>query len=472
MSLFLSLCMVLASAVSAIADTRFDTQIEKVRQLRRDRNFSRGLTLVNQVLKEYPDSAIAVGDRGGIYFDSGQYEAAIKDYNVAFKFEPTDWESLKRRAQCFERLHKYKEAIADYNSLIRLVPNDGNAYFERAAVYELAGDKDAAKADKQLAAQHGCPDGCLPMLDQARQMYYSGLFQAASRALSAMEQRGCYLADLYSIRGRCRLAEDKFDYAAADFTLAMQIHPHDLSLYILRARAYLNMEKYDAALADCTKVIDKYPRYSMTRLIKPDGRPKKINVLLEAYRERVEAYRALGRFDKALEDCTASLREWPERVETLEQHADLEKRLKRPQLAAADYLRATKLEPTDTDAWFGLAQAYGDMKQYDSAVSVCSKYLSAFPNDDDGYVLRADLYMQMGNTAKAIEDYSRGVTLARNNASPALRKRATAYLKIGDKTRATADMKESERLDLDRPSAPSAVAPENSRKKPAAHASN
>jgi tetratricopeptide (TPR) repeat protein len=204
----------------------------------------------------------------------------------------------------------------------------------------------------------------------------------------------------------------------------------------------------------------------MTRVIQPDGRPKKVNLLFEAYRERVEAYRALGSFDKAFDDCTTSLREWPNRIETLEQRADLAKRLKRPQIAAADFQRATKLDPSNTDSWFGLAQSYGDMKQYDNAVNICSQYLSAFPKDDDGYVLRGDFYMDMGKTAKAIDDYSRAVSLAGDNAALALRKRATAYRKIGDKVRSDADMKESERLDSDRPVAPPAVAPANQHKKP------
>jgi len=469
MSLALSVSIVIAAAASANADSKFDIQIEKVRQLRREHNLRQALALCSQVLREYSDSAIAYGDRGSILAESGQYDAAIKDWTTVYKLDPTSWESMSRRASCYAQLHKYGDAIADYNKVIQLVPNDAIAYSDRAVAYEKAGNAVAAKADRQRAVQYGCPDGSLQMLDRFRQMFYAGQFQAANQGLTSLERRGCHLADLYSIRGKCRMAEESFDYAAADFTRALEIHPGDLALYVLRAGAYLNMEKFDAALADCTHVIDKKPRYAMSRVIMPAGMPKKINVLFEAYRERVEAYRALGRFDKALADCTASLHEWPDRVETLEQRGDLEKRLKQPQLAAADYLRATKLDSKNTDAWFGLAQTYAEMKQYDNAVSVCSRYLRAFPKDDDGYALRADYYMDLGMTEKAIEDYSRAVGLAGDNASPALRKRAAAYLKLGATARAAADMKESERLNIGRPVAPSVVAPANTHKKPVSH---
>jgi tetratricopeptide (TPR) repeat protein len=467
MSLTLSMSLAIAATVtvSVNADVRFDTQIEKVRELRRDRKFDDAVALADQLLREYPDNAVAISDRGDVLLEAGRYEEAMKDIAKACKLDPTDIPSLKRRALCSVHLHNYKDALADYTRVIQLVPNDGSAYFDRAVLYAKMGDKNAANADKQRATDHGCPEGSMQALDRARQMYYSGKFQAAGQALTLLEQHGCRLPDLYIIRGRCRLAEESFQPAAEDFSRAMQIHPN-IALFLVRAGVYLNMENYEAALADCNKVIEKHPLYLMTRVIQPDGRPKKINVLFEAYRERVEAYRALGRFDKAFDDCTASLQEWPNRIETLEQRADLAKRLKRPQIAAADFQRAIKLDPSNTDSWFGLAQSYSDMKQYDNAVIICNKYLSAFPNDDDGYVLRGDFYMALGKTAKAVDDYSRAVSLAGDNASLALRKRAEAYLKIGDKNRAEADMKESERLNSDRPSAPAAVAPANRHQKP------
>jgi Flp pilus assembly protein TadD len=241
-----------------------------------------------------------------ILLESDQYESAIKDLSIAYKLDPTDWESIKRRAVCYAHLHQYSDAIADYSTVIQLIPSDGVAYADRAVVYEKSGNVSAAKQDRVRAAKQGCPEGSQQLVARVRLMYYDGKFQAANQALTSIEQRGCCLFDLYAIRGRCRLAEEAFEYAAADFTRALQIHPHDLSLYVLRARAYLNMEKFESALTDCTNVIKLEPRYLMTRVVLPAGKPKKINVLFEAYRERIEAYRALGYFDKALDDCNAS----------------------------------------------------------------------------------------------------------------------------------------------------------------------
>jgi len=462
--------MILASCVSIIltvpavvADSKFDVQIEKVRQLRRDRQFVKSIALLDQMLQEQPNNAIAYGDRGLDYLESAQYERAIRDLTMALKLDPTDIEPLGRRAFCYAQLHKYDDAIADYNRLIQLVPNDGMWYLDRAHAYEKMGNSQMAKLDKQHAAERGCSPGDQQAVDRIKQLYYVGKFKAANEQLSALERNGCRLIDLYSVRGRCRLMEEDFEYAASDFTRGLQIHPADLSLMVLRAQAYMNLEKYDAALADCNEVIKKQP---MTRVVTPSGKPLKINVLFEAYRERVNAYRALGQFEKALDDCSASLREWPDKLETLEVRAGLEKRLKKPQLSAADYLRATRMDPKNADAWFGLAAAYADMKQYANAVRTCTTYLSAFPKDDDAYVLRADYYLCLGDSKKAIDDYSHAIALSPDNASPALRKRAAAYLKSGDKSRAQSDLKEAERLELDRP-----IAPSNMHQKPPAHSS-
>jgi tetratricopeptide (TPR) repeat protein len=78
--------------------------------------------------------------RGGIYYETGDYDRAIPEFDTAIQLDPKSLEFLRLRAAIFDKLGQYDQAIADCNRMIAIAPNDSEPYRERAGEYQHEGD--------------------------------------------------------------------------------------------------------------------------------------------------------------------------------------------------------------------------------------------------------------------------------------------------------------------------------------------
>lgn len=376
------------------------------------------------------------------------FDHAIKDLSVALKLVPHDLEALERRAFCHAKLHEYAASIADYSKLIAYAPLDGGPYLERGLAYEKSGKPAEAKADRAKAAELGCHPGDRDDVLRTKELYYRGRYQEAINRFNFLVNRGCRTAELFYLRGYCYMREDRYTEAAGDFTQYIKIRPYDLSVRLLRAQAFLNTDKFLQATEDCTAIINQTPKGAVLKFHTASGREEVSDLLFEAYNKRILAYKALGRFQEAMSDCSALILHWPGESRSHEMRASIALRLGKPQVAIADGKLAVKLDPHDSTAWMDLATAYGALHDFNNAVLTCDKYLRIYPQDDDGYLLRGDFLAKAGKTAEAIADYSRAIDMDPHNSAEARKKRASAYAKLGKQADAEKDLAEAQRLDL------------------------
>jgi len=75
--------------------------------------------------------ATAYTNRGWAYFQKGQDDLAIADYDQAIRLDPNDAEKFFDRAFAYEDTRQYEFAIADFDEVIRLSPKYQAAWLER-----------------------------------------------------------------------------------------------------------------------------------------------------------------------------------------------------------------------------------------------------------------------------------------------------------------------------------------------------
>ena len=99
-----------------------------------------------EALRLKPDQAL-YNMRGSAYFDTGEYDIAISDFNDALKSGPPSGIILHNRANAYRRKGDYAKAIADYDEAIRLNPKEAYSYQNRGGAKAALGDLDGALAD-------------------------------------------------------------------------------------------------------------------------------------------------------------------------------------------------------------------------------------------------------------------------------------------------------------------------------------
>ena len=62
--------------------------------------------------------------QGASYYNVGQYQRAIEDYDKAIELDPNNDRTYQQRGDCYVELGQYQRAIEDYGKAIELDPNN------------------------------------------------------------------------------------------------------------------------------------------------------------------------------------------------------------------------------------------------------------------------------------------------------------------------------------------------------------
>ena len=92
-------------------------------------------------------SAIAYNNRANALAGTGQYAAAIKDYDESIKLDPKYAVALNNRGVAYHNMGEYDLAIGDFDAAINLSTDYASAFVNRALAYEKKGDYARALKD-------------------------------------------------------------------------------------------------------------------------------------------------------------------------------------------------------------------------------------------------------------------------------------------------------------------------------------
>jgi len=193
-------------------------------------------------------------ERGLSFYDSQQYEEAIKAYTKALNINPRYTDAYNNRGLAWADKGDHDRAIDDYNSALEIKPRDVYAYTNRGFAWCKKGDHDRAIADLNKALE----------IDPREAVAYNN-------------------------RGIAWGNKSNFDRAIADFNIALEINPRYADAYYNRGTSWDDKGDFDNAIADYTKAIDINPRFVV------------------AYNNRGVAWHHKGNYKRAIADYTRAL---------------------------------------------------------------------------------------------------------------------------------------------------------------------
>jgi tetratricopeptide (TPR) repeat protein len=171
-----------------------------------------------RVLELNPNFATAYNNRGVAYYNKGEYDQAIWDFDRALKIKPDLVEAYYGRGTTYADKGEYSWAIRDFDRALKIKPKYAEAYYNRGVIY---GNKD--KHDRAIWD-----------FDQALKIKPD-------------------LVEAYYNRGVAYYNKGEYDRAIWDFDRALKINPDDAEAYWTRGLTYKHKGKLDAADRDFNK---------------------------------------------------------------------------------------------------------------------------------------------------------------------------------------------------------------------------
>ena len=118
-------------------------------------DFIGAIALLTQLITRHPKHAVDYNNRGLIYFQSGQGEKALADYNKALQLNPELDSAYNNRANYYASSGKLAEALTDYEMALDLNPGNTRTWINQAITFRELGLCDLALENLDMALMLG-----------------------------------------------------------------------------------------------------------------------------------------------------------------------------------------------------------------------------------------------------------------------------------------------------------------------------
>jgi tetratricopeptide (TPR) repeat protein len=279
----------------------------------------------------------------------------------AIALDPDDPYNLVKLAGILVAAGKTQEAIGLYRRAIQLNPQDTMLNFSLGNLYEQTGDYTQALMAYEKALKAN-PNYRFGLLNTARTLTH---LNQADRALADYQAFIQAYPDHFEGRryfGKLLLATNHPKEAIEQFKFLQTHHPQKFSDHLDLARALNGSQNPTEALQELNLALSKATQNKA-----------------DVYAEMARAHLALKQTQLAASAYDDALRSNPERIELLEQKAQLLRTTGQLALAEQAYLQYLDKAPTDAEARYDLALVYMGQHAYEQAIPQLQQVLQAQP---------------------------------------------------------------------------------------------
>jgi clan AA aspartic protease (TIGR02281 family) len=317
----------------------------------------------------------------GIHMQLNDTLAAINYLTKAIKTEPTNSEWIERRGYFYMLSKQYDLALEDFQKAMDKKPGIVSSYILTAEVYYRQ-ERYQEALDLYKYAN-----------SLAERAYIYAYMAATENKLHNYEQAADYIINAFHLEQFQDDAIDLFDIKNQQLLdellprIQVQVtkNPNAIEWKYYLLAIYNEKKQYEDAIqvAQAIKKLDSDPYF--------DG------IISDIYQD-------FGDFEMALQYALA----------------------------------ACESDTTDTDYQYDLISVYTELNRLDDALQIANMMVNQNPDKVGSYATRADIYFNMQDYAKAIEDYNTAIALQSSNNYLRF-KRGYSYLLSNDTTKAHKD---------------------------------
>ncbi len=228
---------------------RYESLLSDAEYARKTERYKQAYEILDQLLQKFDKMHEAYFLRAKVALQQNDYKNALSDLDKAIRYSKSNIEYLTQRARLLYKLEKYRKALNDYNQVIEIFPYDTKIYYERALVEKELKKNDEAIADITRYLKYYDTD-------------YQAIYQCGTMHLAnenyfkALELFGKTIAnsptkaEYFIARANTYLKTNTFKYAYNDYSMALDLQPHNGEVYYNRGIARLNLGDYKGACSD------------------------------------------------------------------------------------------------------------------------------------------------------------------------------------------------------------------------------
>ncbi|MFH0736960.1 MAG: AAA family ATPase [Candidatus Micrarchaeota archaeon] len=190
--------------------------------------------------KPNPTDAKTYYQAGNDFYEKGDYDRAIENYNMAILLNPVFSEAYFNRALSYYQLKNFDKSVADYTKSMELDP-------QNPIIFNNRGDAFYRKQDFQSAIKD-----------------YDKAIQLNPNYLKAFYNRGLSYASV-----------EEYEKAVEDFSKVVKIKPDFAEAYHLRGLAYEYAGTMSSAVADYEKTLQLNPELTEAKTHLDGAKAKK-----------------------------------------------------------------------------------------------------------------------------------------------------------------------------------------------------
>jgi tetratricopeptide (TPR) repeat protein len=211
--------------------------------------------------------AVLYYNRGNEWYEKGDNDRAIADYNETIRLDPNYIKVYINRGNAWFWKGDNDRAFADYNEAIRLNPNDVKAYNNRGAALRIKGDRDGAIADYNEAIRLN-PNEVEAYYNRGALWYAKGAPDRAIADFNEAIRLEPKFTVAYINRGIAWHTKGDPDRAIADYNQAIRLDPNYATAYINRGNAWFTKGDNDRAIADYNEAIRLEPNFALAYVLR------------------------------------------------------------------------------------------------------------------------------------------------------------------------------------------------------------
>ena len=345
------------------------------------KNFDASINNYKHAIKINPDFADAHNNIGNAFLGKGDLDEAIASYKKATLVNPDYTEAYLNLGNAFMDKGMMDDAIVNYKESIKTNPNLAITYHLIANALRIKGDLENAIANYKKATQI-YPDYTEAYLNLGNVLMQQDMPDEAIENYKKVIEINPDYADAFNNLGNALQVKGEIEDAIDNYNQAIIINPE-------YAEAFNNL---GSALRGTGMLDDSINSFKHAIKLKPN--------YVDAYSNMGEALHTSGRFKEAIKSCQQAIKIDPNFSGAYYNLGNSLVDLGQIKEALDCYKEAIKIKPNYVEACLNMGNALRDLGELDSALKLFKHAVKIKPDYSDAHYNQSLVYLYKQNFKK------------------------------------------------------------------------